>query len=149
VTELPERTFGGGPHLGMVGEPQVVVGAEVDHVVIARVNERALRPGDHPLALVEPLLAQAGEVTPQPLEKYMIHKADYTEAFRSAVRAGGRRPATAPRAEWVAFEPPKVVTKHVREPCALQTATYAPIELRARAVARSRVGPMSLSVFDI
>src|SRR5262249_49569672 len=98
VTELRERALARGPHRGMVGEPEVVVGAEVDHFVIARVDECTLRAGDHPLALVEPLLAEGGEVTPQPLEKCLIHNADYTEALRCAARAGGSQ--TGRRTAW-------------------------------------------------
>jgi len=73
-------------------------------------HQRTLGPGEHPLALVESLIAQAGEVAPEALEKGLIHKAGIIP------KGPGRPPA-------VAFEPPEVAAKHVAGTRALQTAT--------------------------
>src|SRR5258708_5948502 len=50
---------------GMIGEAQVVVGAEIDDFAAADANRRTLRRLDLTLALVEPLRAQVFEFVPQ------------------------------------------------------------------------------------
>ena len=48
-------------HLGMIGEAEIVVGAEIDHLAPGDADAAALRALDQPLALVEPVGLDAGE----------------------------------------------------------------------------------------
>jgi hypothetical protein len=50
---------------GMVCEPEVVVGAEVDHLPIGRSHGATLRAGQHALGLVQALLPQASQIRAQ------------------------------------------------------------------------------------
>jgi len=75
VTEPIHCPLGGRPYCRMIGEAQVVVGAEVDDLAIAGAHHRTLWPGEHALALVESLLAKRSKLAPQTLEKGLIHKA--------------------------------------------------------------------------
>ena len=63
----------------MVGEPEVVVGAEVEH--LAAVGQRdvgRLRGGDHPLALEQSVVAKAGRALSEVGEQSGSHGADPT-----------------------------------------------------------------------
>ena len=56
--ECVHRALCSGDHLGMIGEAEIIVGAEVEHRSLARVrgdaDASALRPGEETLALGEP-----------------------------------------------------------------------------------------------
>src|SRR5262249_13697448 len=73
VAVLVQRPLRRGAHLRVVGEPEVVVGAQVDDVAAVRVHDPALRPLDHALALVQPLRAQPDELALQPFDDRLIH----------------------------------------------------------------------------
>src|SRR6185437_70044 len=60
-------------HLRMVGEPEIVVGAQVDDVPAAGVHDAALGALEHALALVQSLLAQALQLAAQPFDDRLIH----------------------------------------------------------------------------
>ena len=61
---------------GVVREPEVVVGAEVQHLPAALdLDVRALRRRHHELRLVRPLLAQAGEGLGELVLQLSVHQA--------------------------------------------------------------------------
>jgi hypothetical protein len=63
-----------GPHQGrVVGEPEVVVGAEVEDLMAAHRDVGALRTLDDPLALPEPGLADGIELAAQPRLDRSVH----------------------------------------------------------------------------
>ena len=49
-----EPCLGGGDDFGMVGQAEIVVGAEIDHFAPADADPPALRAFDQPLALMRP-----------------------------------------------------------------------------------------------
>ena len=61
-------------HRRMVGEPEVVVGAQVDHRASGNLHDRALRALEHALGLVQALLAQALQLVPQPRYDRILHR---------------------------------------------------------------------------
>ena len=75
----------------MIREPEVVVGAQVDDVTLARVHHAALRAGEHPLGLVQALGAQAGELAAQCLDKRLIHEGNYSGARLAGSHLSPRR----------------------------------------------------------
>ena len=54
---------GGGEHSGIVSEPEVVVGAEVQDFLSPDPDQGALRREDQPLPLLEPGLLDGGQFT--------------------------------------------------------------------------------------
>ena len=57
----------------MIGEPEIVVGAEVDELAaVGEAHDRLLRRAQHALGLEEPLLAQVRGLGRQPVEKRLV-----------------------------------------------------------------------------
>jgi len=70
---------------GMVRKPQIVVGAEIDHLFSSgHPDRRALGRDDHPLALVQPGLAERVEFGAQMLFHFPVHaskKLNYKQSY--------------------------------------------------------------------
>lgn len=70
---------------GMVRKPQIVVGAEIDHLFSSgHPDRRALGRDDHPLALVQPGLAERVELGAQMLFHFPVHaskKLNYKQSY--------------------------------------------------------------------
>ena len=117
-----ERRLGGVAQVGIVGEAEIVVGAEIQHLAAADLDLGRLRRGDHALGFVEPGRFQpfefGGEMGKEallmenvdPLEDRGVVAASGCQVYRKIDRAArGRSPtaqATSPprwasgRAEW-------------------------------------------------
>ena len=54
-------------HRGVIGEPEIVIGAQVDDVALAGANDPALRAAEYALAFVKSGYSQAGKILAQTL----------------------------------------------------------------------------------
>ena len=103
---------GGRDDVRVVGQPEVVVGAQVDDPPAVGVHPRALGRGDHPFALVQPLLGDLGELATDMVEEGGVHGepscciAAVPAALARAQVAGGRSGAV----------PASVAGRHNRRP---------------------------------
>ena len=62
-------------HGRMIGEAQVIVGAQVENIrAVADAHARLLRRGEHTLDLIESLFAQPFGVCCQTPEEFILHK---------------------------------------------------------------------------
>ena len=73
VAVAVERRRGGRDDVGMVGEAEVVVGAEVDHVAAAGADVCALRPREDPLPLEQAARAELGQVVVEACGDRVVH----------------------------------------------------------------------------
>ena len=79
VAPAVERLVGGGDHLGMIGQAEVVVGAEIQHrLLIEHADPGVLRRGDNPLALEEAGVADLLEL----IGEIVLHRAEHGYALQ-------------------------------------------------------------------
>ena len=81
-----ERGCGGGDDLGMIGEAEIIVGAEVDHLpAVLEPDAAALRGGDLALALHQPGGVDVAQGLGQVVEKTGLHEAILQDGRNSAI----------------------------------------------------------------
>ena len=64
------RLIGGGAQDGVVGQPQIVVGAQVDRLPVTHGDPAALRAGDQPFALGQPISGNRRQLSVGVVQKF-------------------------------------------------------------------------------
>ena len=106
VAVAVERRLAGGDERRVVGEPEVVVGAEVQHPPAGLgVDRPGLRRGDDPLVLVEPLAADRAQLGGEPLDQAAGHALRSSVADRPRERPPGDRANPMPKPVSTATSP--------------------------------------------